>query len=79
MTHSLTDHPSRTELIAELYDRYAPGLFAYCADQLGDHGYAADALMSVLSSVPATPPPRAALFALARREINRRDVVYAPS
>jgi hypothetical protein len=66
-------------LIAELYDRYAAGLFAYCADQLGDHGSAADALVSVLSSVPATPPPRAALFAFARREIHRRDVVYAPS
>ncbi|MEU4229668.1 hypothetical protein AB0F17_35680 [Nonomuraea sp. NPDC026600] len=79
MTHSLTDHPSRAELIAELYDRYAAGLFAYCADQLGDHGSAADALVSVLSGVPATPPPRAALFAFARREILRRDVVYAPS
>ncbi|MFG1686467.1 hypothetical protein ACGFNP_40320 [Nonomuraea sp. NPDC049269] len=79
MTHSLTDHPSQAELIAELYDRYAAGLFAYCADQLGDHGSAADALVSVLSSVPATPPPRAALFAFARREIHRRDVVYAPS
>ncbi|MBT2231184.1 hypothetical protein [Nonomuraea sp. NEAU-A123] len=79
MTHSLTDHPSRAELIAELYDRYAAGLFAYCADQLGDHGSAADALVSVLSSVPAAPPPRAALFAFARREIHRRDVVYAPS
>ncbi|MEV1241538.1 hypothetical protein [Nonomuraea sp. NPDC049750] len=89
MTDLLTDHPSRAELIAELYDRYAAGLFAYCADQLGDHGSAADALVSVLGSAAdawasarvggqAAPPARAALFAFARREIQRRDVVYAP-
>ncbi|WP_433515963.1 hypothetical protein ACQP2T_10530 [Nonomuraea sp. CA-143628] len=111
MTDLLTDHPSRAELIAELYDRYAAGLFAYCADQLGDHGSAADALVSVLGSAAdawasargstaaasmsargstaaasmsagaggqAGPPARAALFAFARREIQRRDVVYAP-
>ncbi|MEU7740320.1 hypothetical protein [Nonomuraea sp. NPDC049158] len=89
MTDLLTDHPSRAELIAELYDRYAAGLFAYCADQLGDHGSASDALVSVLGSaadasvsalagVPARTPARAALFAFARREIQRRDVVYAP-
>ncbi|MEV0346486.1 hypothetical protein AB0H88_12015 [Nonomuraea sp. NPDC050680] len=100
MTDLLTDHPSRAQLIAELYDRYAAGLFAYCADQLGDHGSAADALVSVLGSAAdawasargsgatastsahaggqGAPPARAALFAFARREIQRRDVVYAP-
>ena len=39
---------------------------------------AADALMSVLAVVTAENPPRAALYALARREIHQRDVVYAP-
>ncbi|MFI6815348.1 hypothetical protein ACIBG7_23270 [Nonomuraea sp. NPDC050328] len=61
----------------ELYLAHARGLFAYCADQLGDHGSAADAVTAVLSKV-VEPPPRAALYALARREIQRRDVVYAP-
>ncbi|MFD1936102.1 hypothetical protein ACFSKW_31995 [Nonomuraea mangrovi] len=78
MTHPLTDQRSREDLIAELYDRHAAGLFAYCADQLGDPGSASDALDAVLSSVPSVEPPRAALYALARREIFRRDIVYAP-
>ncbi|WP_049556725.1 sigma-70 family RNA polymerase sigma factor [Nonomuraea sp. SBT364] len=78
MTHSLTGQHSRPELIAELYDRHAAGLFAYCADQLGDPGSAADVLATVLAGVPSQPPPRAALYAYARREIFRRDVVYAP-
>ncbi|RVX44367.1 DNA-directed RNA polymerase specialized sigma24 family protein [Nonomuraea polychroma] len=78
MSQPLTDQRPRAELIAELYDRHAAGLFAYCADQLGDLGSAADVLMSVLSGVPATEPPRAALYAFARRQIHRRDVVYAP-
>ncbi|GAA2264561.1 hypothetical protein GCM10010149_00700 [Nonomuraea roseoviolacea subsp. roseoviolacea] len=78
MTQPLTDQRARAELVAELYDSHAAGLFAYCADQLGDHGSAADVLVTVLTSVPATAPPRAALYALARREIRRRDVVYAP-
>ncbi|MEV0202753.1 hypothetical protein, partial [Nonomuraea sp. NPDC050691] len=78
MTLPLTDQRARAELVAELYDSHAAGLFAYCADQLGDHGSAADVLVSVLTSVPATAPPRAALYALARRECRRRDVVYAP-
>ncbi|PZG30585.1 hypothetical protein C1I98_31015, partial [Spongiactinospora gelatinilytica] len=77
VTHPLTDRRSRSELVAELYDRHAVGLFAYCHDQLGDAGAAAEALMSVMSGVPAVEPPRAALYALARREIYRRDVVYA--
>ncbi|WP_219466152.1 RNA polymerase sigma factor [Nonomuraea rhizosphaerae] len=64
-------------MIAELYDRHAAGLFAYCADQLGDHGSATDTLVTVLTSVPVHRPPRAALYAFARREIQRRDVVYA--
>ncbi|WP_157250766.1 sigma-70 family RNA polymerase sigma factor [Nonomuraea typhae] len=78
MTQPLTDQRARTTLIAELYDRHATGLFAYCADQLGDPGAAGYTLVAVLSSVPAQPPPRAALYAFARREIQRRDVVYSP-
>ncbi|MEV0594057.1 hypothetical protein [Nonomuraea cavernae] len=78
MTQPLTDQRPRADLVTELYDRHAAGLFAYCADQLGDHGSAADALATVLSGVSATVPPRAALYAFARREIHRRDVVYAP-
>ncbi|HEX4813705.1 MAG TPA: hypothetical protein VFV66_13230 [Nonomuraea sp.] len=78
MSQPLTDQRPRAELIAELYDRHAAGLFAYCADQLGDPGSASDVLVTVLSGVPDTEPPRAALYALARREIHRRDVVYAP-
>ncbi|MEU4543776.1 RNA polymerase sigma factor [Nonomuraea dietziae] len=78
MTLPLTDQRSREDLIAELYDRHAAGLFAYCADQLGDTGSASDALDAVLSSAPSVEPPRAALYALARREIFRRDIVYAP-
>ncbi|GAA4536030.1 hypothetical protein [Nonomuraea ferruginea] len=77
MTHPLTDQRSRREQIAELYDGHAAGLFVYCADQLGDLGSAADVLESVLTSAPEDPP-RAALYAFARREIHRRDVVYAP-
>lgn len=78
MSQPLTDQRPRAQLIAELYDRYAAGLFAYCADQLGDLGSASDVLASVLSGIPSTEPPRAALYAFARREIHRRDVVYAP-
>lgn len=77
MTHPLTDQRSRREQIAELYDGHAAGLFVYCADQLGDLGSAADVLESVLTSAPEDPP-RAALYAFARRELHRRDVVYAP-
>ncbi|MFI6499275.1 hypothetical protein [Nonomuraea typhae] len=78
MTQPLTDQRARTTLIAELYDRHASGLFAYCADQLGDPAAAGYTLVAVLSGVPAQPPPRAALYAFARREIQRRDVVYSP-
>ncbi|MDA0638792.1 sigma-70 family RNA polymerase sigma factor, partial [Nonomuraea sp. MCN248] len=77
MTHPLTGQRSRREQIAELYDSHAAGLFVYCADQLGDPGSTADVLVSVLTSAPEDPP-RAALYAFARREIHRRDVVYAP-
>ncbi|WP_405141308.1 hypothetical protein OG589_30220 [Sphaerisporangium sp. NBC_01403] len=76
MTPSLIDQRPRGELIAELYDRHAAGLFAYCHDQLGDTASAADALTAVLTNVPVVEPPRAALYALARREIYRRDVAY---
>ncbi|YCK34728.1 sigma factor-like helix-turn-helix DNA-binding protein [Actinomadura sp. ATCC 39365] len=78
MSQPLTGQRPRTELIAELYDRHAAGLFAYCADQLGDPGAASDVLASVLAGVPDVAPPRAALYAYARRQIHRRDVVYAP-
>ncbi|MGP4102012.1 hypothetical protein [Nonomuraea sp. KM90] len=78
MSQPLTDQRQRADLIAELYDLYAAGLFAYCADQLGDLGSASDVLVSVLTSVPAAAPPRAALYAFARREIHRRDIVYSP-
>ncbi|NJP90281.1 hypothetical protein HCN51_12610 [Nonomuraea sp. FMUSA5-5] len=78
MSQSLTDQRRRAEVIAELYDLHAAGLFAYCADQLGDLGSASDVLVAVLGGVPATPPPRAALYAFARREIHRRDIVYSP-
>jgi DNA-directed RNA polymerase specialized sigma24 family protein len=76
VTPSLIDRRPRGELIAELYDRHAAGLFAYCHDQLGDTTSAADALVAVLTSVATVEPPRAALYALARREIYRRDVAY---
>ncbi|MEV0230338.1 sigma-70 family RNA polymerase sigma factor [Nonomuraea sp. NPDC050786] len=83
MSQPLTDQRQRAELIAELYDRHAAGLFAYCADQLGDLGSASDVLVSLFSSVAGFPslekPPRASLYAFARREIHRRDIVYAPS
>ncbi|MGW0807069.1 hypothetical protein [Nonomuraea sp. NPDC002799] len=78
MSQPLTDQRPRAQLIAELYDRHAAGLFAYCADQLGDLGSASDVLASVLSGVPVAEPPRAALYAFARREIHRRDIVYSP-
>ncbi|MFC4112497.1 RNA polymerase sigma factor [Nonomuraea zeae] len=78
MSQPLTGQRPRGELIAGLYDRYAAGLFAYCADQLGDLGSASDVLVTVLTGVPDAEPPRAALYALARREIHRRDVVYSP-
>lgn len=78
MTQPITDQRPRAELIAELYDLHAARLFAYCADQLGDLGTASDVVAAVLSAVPATAPPRAALYAFARREISRRDVVRAP-
>ncbi|MER7504116.1 sigma factor-like helix-turn-helix DNA-binding protein [Nonomuraea pusilla] len=78
MSHPLTGQRPRGELVARLYDRHAAGLFAYCADQLGDLGSAADVLVSVLTGVPGTEPPRAALYAFARRQIRLRDVVYAP-
>ncbi|TDC98955.1 hypothetical protein E1292_33505 [Nonomuraea deserti] len=78
MSQPLTDQRSRAELIAELYDRHAAGLFAYCADQLGDLGSASDVLVAVLTGVPVAQPPRAALYAFARREIHRRDIVYSP-
>ncbi|GAB1821990.1 RNA polymerase sigma factor [Herbidospora sp. RD11066] len=77
MTTPLTGQRSRSDLIAELYERHAAGLFAYCHDQLGETASAADALVAVLAGVPPTDPPRAALFSLARREIYRRDVSYA--
>ncbi|WP_066362766.1 RNA polymerase sigma factor [Herbidospora mongoliensis] len=77
MTTPLTGQRSRSDLIAELYERHAAGLFAYCHDQLGETASAADALVAVLTGVPPTDPPRAALFSLARREIYRRDVSYA--
>jgi DNA-directed RNA polymerase specialized sigma24 family protein len=82
VTHSLTEQRSRPELVADLYDRHAAGLFAYCADQLGDLGSAGDVLVAVLGGVPVAAgqpaPQRAALYAFARREILRRDVVYSP-
>ncbi|WP_101787832.1 RNA polymerase sigma factor [Nonomuraea indica] len=78
MTQPLTGERSRAESLAELYDRHAAGLFAYCADQLGDQGAAADVLATVLTGAAASAPPRAALYAYARRELRRRDVVYAP-
>ncbi|TDC05243.1 hypothetical protein E1267_20165 [Nonomuraea longispora] len=78
MSQPLTDQRPRAEQIAELYDRHAAGLFAYCADQLGDVGSASDVLVAVLTGVPVAQPPRAALYAFARREIHRRDIVYSP-
>ncbi|MBB6351639.1 DNA-directed RNA polymerase specialized sigma24 family protein [Nonomuraea muscovyensis] len=78
MTQPLTGERSRAESLAELYDRHAAGLFAYSADQLGDLGSATDVLATVLTGAAASAPPRAALYGYARREIRRRDVVYAP-
>ncbi|GAA4577174.1 RNA polymerase sigma factor [Planotetraspora kaengkrachanensis] len=78
MSSPLTGQRSRSELIAELYERHAAGLFAYCHDQLGETTSAGDAVVAVFTGVPAgEPPARAALYALARREIYRRDVSYA--
>ncbi|KAB8193736.1 hypothetical protein FH608_021265 [Nonomuraea phyllanthi] len=82
MSQPLTDQRQRAELLAELYDRHAAGLFAYVSDQLGDLGSASDVLVALFSSVAGLPSPaeapRAALYAFARREIHRRDIVYAP-
>ncbi|MEU0518451.1 hypothetical protein [Streptosporangium sp. NPDC006007] len=78
MTPPLLGQRSRGELIAELYDRHAAGLFAYCHDQLGASGAASAVLSAVLSDVPDVEPPRAALYAFARREIQQQDVVYIP-
>ncbi|MFF3439985.1 hypothetical protein [Streptosporangium sp. NPDC002721] len=78
MTQPLLGQRSRVELIAELYDRHAAGLFAYSHDQLGNADSASDVLVAVLSGVSDAEPPRAALYALARREIFLRDIVYAP-
>lgn len=82
MTTPLTGQPltgtrSRGELIAELYERHAAGLFAYCHDQLGETTSASDAVVAVFAALPFAEPPRAVLYALARREIFRRDVSYA--
>ncbi|WP_436759994.1 hypothetical protein [Streptosporangium sp. V21-05] len=79
MTQPLLGQRSRVELIAELYDRHAAGLFAYSHDQLGNADSASDVLVAVLSGVSDAEPPRAALYALARREIFLRDIVYAPA
>ncbi|HEY9524249.1 MAG TPA: sigma-70 family RNA polymerase sigma factor [Thermopolyspora sp.] len=78
MTQPVTGQRPHRELISELYDRHASGLFVYCYDQLGDPGSAADALVAVLTGAPPVEPSRAALYTLARREINRRDVRYPP-
>ncbi|WP_440101754.1 hypothetical protein [Streptosporangium sp. H16] len=78
MTQPLLGQRSRVELIAELYDRHAAGLFAYSHDQLGNADSASDVLVAVLSGVSDAEPPRAALYALARREIFLRDIVYSP-
>ncbi|GAA4578597.1 hypothetical protein GCM10023194_01900 [Planotetraspora phitsanulokensis] len=78
MSSPLTGQRSRSELIAELYERHAAGLFAYCHDQLGESTSAGDAVVAVFTGVPtAEPPARAVLYSLARREIYRRDVSYA--
>ncbi|MEV8634008.1 hypothetical protein AB0395_20350 [Streptosporangium sp. NPDC051023] len=79
MTPPILDQRSRGELITELYDKHAAGLFAYCHDQLGDPESAAAALAAVFTGLPAADaePPRAALYALARREIHQRNVLYA--
>ncbi|MER5645588.1 hypothetical protein [Streptosporangium sp. NPDC002524] len=79
MTQPLLGQRSRVELIAELYDRHAAGLFAYSHDQLGTADSASDVLVAVLSGVSDAEPPRAALYALARREIFLRDIVYSPA
>ncbi|SDH76648.1 DNA-directed RNA polymerase specialized sigma subunit, sigma24 family [Sinosporangium album] len=79
MAHPLTGRRSRGDLIAELYDRHGTGLFAYCLDQLGDPDTAAEALLAVFANLPPAEPPRASLYAAARREILRRDVVRAPT
>jgi hypothetical protein len=68
VSSSLTGQRSRSELIAELYERHAAGLFAYCHDQLGESTSAGDAVVAVFTGVPTVePPPRAALYALAHR------------
>lgn len=72
-----TGQRSRAGLVAELYERHAAGLFAYCHDQLGETTSAADAVVAVFTGLPFAEPPRAVLYALARREIYRRDVSYA--
>ncbi|MBG0825449.1 hypothetical protein HS048_32690 [Planomonospora sp. ID91781] len=79
MTQPLLGRRSLSDSIGELYDLHASGLFAYCHDQLGDPDAASAAVLSVLSGVPAERrPPRAGLYAMARGEIQRRDVVHAP-
>ncbi len=78
MTQPLTGQRSQREPISELYDRHAAELFVYCYDQLGDSGAAADVLITVLVGAPPTERSRASLYALARREIGRRDVRTPP-
>src|SRR5437868_1340432 len=78
VTLPLNDRRARDELVAELYDRHAAGLFAYFSDQLGDFGSASDALVTLLTGVATAEPTRALLYTRARREIHRRDVVFAP-
>ncbi|GIH72193.1 RNA polymerase sigma factor [Sphaerimonospora thailandensis] len=73
----LTGKHSRSDLVAEFYERHAAGLFAYCHDQLGETTSAGDAVVAVFAALPFGEPPRAVLYALARREIYRRDVSYA--
>ncbi|MFD0889441.1 hypothetical protein ACFQ08_33315, partial [Streptosporangium algeriense] len=64
MNQPILGQRSRGELITELYDTHAAGLFAYCHDQLGDPGAAGTALAAVFAAVASSDatlsarPPR---------------------
>ncbi|WP_283134082.1 RNA polymerase sigma factor [Rhizohabitans arisaemae] len=75
MATSLTDHRPRRDLVAGLYDLHAGALYAYCHDQLGDPGTAAECLIAAFSHGDDAE----SLFAWTRKEIAERRAAPAAS